>query len=44
MTRTYFLEQPERMPLNSAMVGVVVTYLTDSLPQQVSVDWQLFSY
>ena len=43
MTRTYFLEQPERMPLNTAMVGVVVTYLTDSIPQQVTVDWQLFS-
>ena len=43
MTRTYFLEQPERMPINTAMVGVVVTYLTDSIPQQVTVDWQLFS-
>jgi len=43
MTRTYFIDQPERMPLNTAMIGVVVTYLTKGIPQTVTVDWDLFS-
>ena len=33
----------ERMLLNTAMVGVIVTYLTKEIPQQVTVDWDLFS-
>jgi hypothetical protein len=43
MTRTFFIEQPERMHLNTAMVGVIVTYLTQGLPKEVKVDWDLFS-
>ena len=43
MTRTFFIDQPERMLLNTAMVGVIVTYLTKQIPQQVTVDWNLFS-
>jgi hypothetical protein len=43
MTRTFFIDQPERMPLNTAMVGVIVTYLTQEIPQEVTVDWDLFS-
>jgi len=43
MTRTYFLDKPERMPLNSAMLGVIITYLTRGIPQEVTVDWDLFS-
>ncbi|NIO04201.1 MAG: hypothetical protein GTN74_06185, partial [Proteobacteria bacterium] len=43
MTRTFFIEQPERMPLNTAMLGVIITYLTEGIPQQVTVDWDLFS-
>ncbi len=43
MTRTFFIDQPERMPLNTAMVGVIITYLTKKIPQQVTVDWDLFS-
>ncbi len=43
MTRTFFIDQPERMPLNTAMVGVIVTYLTKEMPQEVTVDWDLFS-
>ena len=43
MTRTFFIDQPERMPLNTAMIGVIVTYLTKEIPQQVTVDWDLFS-
>ena len=43
MTRTFFIDQPERMPLNTSMVGVIVTYLTKEIPQKVTVDWDLFS-
>jgi len=43
MTRTFFIDQPERLLLNTAMVGVIVTYLTRQIPQKVSVDWDLFS-
>lgn len=43
MTRTFFIEQPERLALNTAMIGVIVTYLTRQIPQQVTVNWQLFS-
>ncbi|MGD9243698.1 MAG: hypothetical protein PVH36_02135 [Desulfobacterales bacterium] len=43
MTRTFFLDKPERMPLNSAMLGVIITYLTQGIPQEVTVDWDLFS-
>jgi hypothetical protein len=31
------------MPLNTAMVGVIVTYLTQEIPQEVTVTWDLFS-
>ena len=43
MTRTFFIDQPERMPLNTAMVGVIVTYLTKEIARKVTVDWDLFS-
>jgi hypothetical protein len=43
MTRTYFLNQPERLPLNTAMIGVIVTYVTKGIPQEVTVDWDLFN-
>jgi hypothetical protein len=43
MLRSRFIETPERVPLNSAMVGVIITYLTDGIPQQVSTEWTLFS-
>ncbi len=43
MVRSRFIDVPERLPLSSAMVGVIVTYLTDGIPQEVSVKWDLFS-
>jgi len=43
LTRTYFIDTPERLPLNTAMLGVVITYLTKQIPQEVRVDWKLFS-
>jgi len=37
------LQQAERMEINTAIVGVILTYLVDGLPQEVTVDWDLFS-
>jgi hypothetical protein len=37
------LEQPERLEISTAIVGVILTYLVDGLPQQVTVDWDLFN-
>ena len=43
LTRTYFIDQPERMPISTAVIGVIITYLTDGLPQQVTNEWNLWS-
>jgi len=43
MTGSTFLDQPEPMPINTAMVGVIITYLTDGMPQQVTNQWDLWS-
>ena len=43
LQRSRFIEIPEQVPLNSAMVGVIITYLTDGIPQQVTTTWELFS-
>lgn len=37
------LEVPERLEINSAIIGVIITYLTDGLPQEVTVNWDLFT-
>jgi hypothetical protein len=43
LQRSRFIETPEQVSLNSAMVGVIVTYLTDGIPQEVTTTWELFS-
>jgi hypothetical protein len=43
MTGSRFLEQPERLPLSSARIGVIITYLTDGIPQKVENRWNLWS-
>ena len=43
MLRSRFIEIPERVPLNTAMIGIVITYLTDGLPHEVVTQWDLFS-
>jgi hypothetical protein len=43
LTGSTFLQQPEQIPINTAMVGVIITYLTDGIPQEVKVDWNLWS-
>jgi hypothetical protein len=37
------LEVPERLETASAIVGVIITYITDGMPQEVTVDWELFT-
>ncbi len=36
------IEQPQRLALNTAIVGVIVAYITEGLPQSVTVNWDLF--
>ncbi|MFT5729556.1 MAG: hypothetical protein ACI8PB_003727 [Desulforhopalus sp.] len=43
MLRSRFIEIPERVPLNTAMVGIIITYLTDGIPGEVVTQWNLFS-
>jgi hypothetical protein len=42
-TASTFVVQPEQLPINTAMVGVIITYLTKGLPQQVTNEWDLWS-
>lgn len=37
------LEQPQRLGISTAIVGVIIAYLTKGMPQQVTVDWELFT-
>ena len=37
------VEVPERMEISTAIVGVILTYITDGIPQEVTVDWDLFT-
>ncbi|MBW2327604.1 MAG: hypothetical protein JRF45_14265 [Deltaproteobacteria bacterium] len=43
MTGSTFLVQPERLPINTATVGVIITYLTKGIPQEVTNEWNLWS-
>ena len=42
-TASTFVVQPEQLPINTVMVGVIITYLTESIPQQVTNEWNLWS-
>ena len=37
------IEQPQRLEISTAIVGVIITYLIQELPQEVNVDWELFT-
>jgi len=43
LTGIQLVEKPERLEVSTAIVGVIITYLTQALPKQVTVDWQLFN-
>ena len=44
LTGIQLLEQPERLEISTAIVGVIITNLTDGIPREVTVDWELFTY
>ncbi len=37
------LEKPERLEIASTIVGVIISYITDGMPREVSIDWELFT-
>jgi hypothetical protein len=37
------IEQPERLEISTAIIGIIITYLTDGIPDEVTVDWELFT-
>jgi len=37
------LEKPERLEISTAIVGVILTYITEGMPREATVDWELFS-
>ena len=43
MTGSTFLLQPEQLPINTATIGVILTYPTDAIAQEVRVTWGLWS-
>ena len=43
VTGIRILQEPQRLEISTAVVGVIITYLTDGMPQQVTVDWDLFT-
>jgi hypothetical protein len=43
LTGIQILEVPKRLEIDSALVGVIISYLTEGLPQEVTVDWELFT-
>jgi len=43
LTGIQLLEKPERLEIASAIVGVIITYITDGMPEEVTVDWELFT-
>ncbi len=42
LTGIRLLEKPERLELSTAIVGVIIAYITEGLPKEVTVDWELF--
>jgi len=37
------LETPEKLEVSTAIVGVIMAHVIDGLPQEVTVDWELFT-
>lgn len=37
------LEQPERLEISTAIVGIILAYIPDGMPKEVKVDWELFT-
>jgi hypothetical protein len=37
------VEKPQRLDVSTAILGVILTYATDGMPNEVTVDWELFT-
>ncbi len=37
------VEEPQRLDVSTAILGVILTYATDGMPNEVTVDWELFT-
>jgi hypothetical protein len=43
LTGIQLMERPERLEVSTAIVGVILAYLTPGMPKEVTVDWELFT-
>ncbi len=43
LTGIQLIEQPEPLDIDTAIVGVIISYSTGGLPQRVTLDWELFT-
>lgn len=43
ITGIQLLESAERLEISTAIVGIIIAYITDGLPNEVTVDWELFT-
>jgi len=43
LTGLQILEAPERLEISSAIIGVILTYVTEGMPKEATVDWELFT-
>ncbi len=37
------IEEPQRLDISTAILGVILTYVTDGMPGEVTVEWELFT-
>ena len=37
------IEEPETLQMSAALLGVILTYVVDGIPQEVTADWELFT-
>ncbi|MEE8504779.1 MAG: hypothetical protein V3S40_01015, partial [Kiloniellales bacterium] len=37
------IEEPQRLDISTAVLGVILSYVTDGMPDEVTVDWELFT-
>lgn len=43
LTGIQLLENPERLEISTTIVGVIIAYVTEGMPKEVTVDWELFT-
>jgi hypothetical protein len=43
LTGIQLIEKPQRLEISTAIVGVIIAFITEGLPREVSVEWELFT-